>query len=231
MRLERDEIVRSDFPLERRGYARSAVDAHLESIAAAVAALAAAAGASDAHGAAAAVGDQVGAIVAAAEQAAARIETEAGDRAREHEARAKAAADELIARIDALRAGVERLLEEAAPAPAPAPVPPAASAPPTAPPVPPAASAPPPPAAQRAPSGGPAAAARPDKPRPPMPAPQAERPASNGDPKAVEAARLVALQMLLEGHSRPEVETYLAENFDLPDRGALLDAVAAAAGA
>jgi DivIVA domain-containing protein len=40
-----------------------------------------------------------------------------------------------------------------------------------------------------------------------------------------EGARLVALNMALNGTSREETDRYLAENFDLADRGALLDEV------
>jgi hypothetical protein len=41
----------------------------------------------------------------------------------------------------------------------------------------------------------------------------------------VEGARLIALNMALNGTSRDETERYLAENFDLSDRQALLDEV------
>jgi hypothetical protein len=40
-----------------------------------------------------------------------------------------------------------------------------------------------------------------------------------------EGARLVALNMALNGTSRDETDRYLAENFDLADRAALLDEV------
>jgi hypothetical protein len=40
-----------------------------------------------------------------------------------------------------------------------------------------------------------------------------------------EGARLVALNMALNGQSREETDRYLAENFDLPDRAGLLDEV------
>jgi hypothetical protein len=40
-----------------------------------------------------------------------------------------------------------------------------------------------------------------------------------------EGARLVALNMALNGTSRDETDRYLAENFDLADRGGLLDEV------
>jgi len=41
----------------------------------------------------------------------------------------------------------------------------------------------------------------------------------------VEGARLIALNMALNGQSREETDRYLAENFDLRDRGTLLDEV------
>ncbi len=61
----------------------------------------------------------------------------------------------------------------------------------------------------------------------PAPAPD---PAADGDGAAsedddIEGARLIALNMALNGQSREETDKYLAENFDLSDRGALLDEV------
>jgi len=41
----------------------------------------------------------------------------------------------------------------------------------------------------------------------------------------VEGARLIALNMALNGQSREETDKYLAENFDLSDRSSLLDEV------
>jgi len=41
----------------------------------------------------------------------------------------------------------------------------------------------------------------------------------------VEGARLIALNMALNGQSRKETDEYLAENFDLSNRAALLDEV------
>jgi hypothetical protein len=46
--------------------------------------------------------------------------------------------------------------------------------------------------------------------------------ADDGD---VEGARLIALNMALNGQSREETDRYLAENFDLSDREGLLDEV------
>jgi F0F1-type ATP synthase membrane subunit b/b' len=56
------------------------------------------------------------------------------------------------------------------------------------------------------------------------PAPAAA-PASSGGNDDSEGARLVALNMALNGTSRDETDRYLAENFDLADRAGLLDEV------
>jgi DivIVA domain-containing protein len=52
--------------------------------------------------------------------------------------------------------------------------------------------------------------------------PAAEAPAGADD---TEGARLIALNMALNGTPREETERYLAENFELSDRGSLLDEV------
>jgi hypothetical protein len=59
------------------------------------------------------------------------------------------------------------------------------------------------------------------------PEPVARASSGSGD---VEGARLVALNMALNGQPREEADRYLAENFDLPDRSSLLDDVYAAVG-
>ncbi len=41
----------------------------------------------------------------------------------------------------------------------------------------------------------------------------------------IEGARLIALNMALNGQTREETDKYLTENFDLSDRAALLDEV------
>jgi DivIVA domain-containing protein len=56
----------------------------------------------------------------------------------------------------------------------------------------------------------------------PAPAAAPDAGGSGGD---VEGARLVALNMALNGTARDETDRYLAENFDLADRDALLDEV------
>ena len=59
--------------------------------------------------------------------------------------------------------------------------------------------------------------------RSPSPPPEPK----NGDSAA---ARIVALDMALSGTPREDTDQYLAENYDVPDRAALLDEVYAAAG-
>jgi DivIVA domain-containing protein len=213
--LDRQTIMRDDFPSNRRGYDPAAVDAHLDRIAdefdelrrraAAPAPLSAQAG------------DQVKAIVEAAERGAQEIHDAARAEAREHVARITAAADRLRERVEQmerdmtqlvvdLRTGAERLRgdldelqagteelsdvrrEEPPPAAAPEPEPVSAPAPPAA--------------------------------------PTAVAP-KNGDSAA---ARIVALDMALSGKPREDTDHYLAENYDVPDRAALLDEVYAAAG-
>ena len=72
---------------------------------------------------------------------------------------------------------------------------------------------------------------RPVAPAPPVrPAPavldERERAAgTNGD---IDGARLVALNMALNGEPREQADRYLAENFQLTDRAKLLDEVYAA---
>ncbi len=56
-------------------------------------------------------------------------------------------------------------------------------------------------------------------------APPAVAAAENGD---LDGARLVALNMALNGESREDAERYLAENYELVDRGKLIDEVYAA---
>ena len=230
MALDRQTIMRDDFPSNRRGYDPAAVDAHLDRIAdevdemrrrvAAPAPLSAQAG------------EQVKAIVEAAERGAEEIRDAAQAEAREHVANVTAAADRLRERIeqmerdmtqlvidlregadrlrgdlDGLQAGTDALSAAGGAGPsAPLPEPRAvAPAPEPAAPEPPAASEPP---------------VAPEPPAAPAP--------KNGDSAA---ARIVALDMALSGTSREDTDRYLAENYDLPDRAALLDEVYAAAGA
>ncbi len=208
MALDRQSIMRTDFPSNRRGYDPAAVDAHLDRIADEVEELRRQAAVPAPLSAQA--GDQVKAIVEAAERGAQEIRDAAHADAREHVARVTAAADTLRARIeqmerditqlvidlrtgaerlrgdlDGLQAGTDALAEVRHEAP---------------------------------PEVEPASA--------PEPAPAVEEP-KNGDSAA---ARIVALDMALSGTPREDTDRYLAENYDVPDRAALLDEVYAAAG-
>jgi DivIVA domain-containing protein len=236
--LDRQTIMRDDFPSNRRGYDPAAVDAHLDRIADEVDEMRRQAAAPAPLSAQA--GQQVKAIVEAAERGAQEIRDAAHAEAREHVANVTAAADRLRERIEQmerdmtqlivdLRTGADRLrgdLDElqagadalssargadAAEPQAAAPTQEAAVAPAPA-----AASAP-----DAAAAPEPVAAAAPAAPGPAAPA------AKNGDSAA---ARIVALDMALSGTSREDTDRYLADNYDLPDRAALLDEVYAAAG-
>jgi DivIVA domain-containing protein len=210
MALERDAIVRRDFPVGRRGYDQAAVDAHLERVAAGVEELRRAAQAPAAPaGVAGAASEQVRAIVAAAEESAAGIERAAREEAQATRARADDEARTEVSRVRevvggllerlraidgelaALEAGVGELRGTVPAAPEPA------AEPATR------------PGAQE-PAGEPAAPAAPEP--------------ADGD---LEGARLVALNLALEGRARDEVRSHLAESFDLADADAeaLLDEV------
>ena len=88
--------------------------------------------------------------------------------------------------------------------------------------------APPEPVAE-APAPTPPPAEEPVAPPPPPPAPEPTpappAPAAAQDVDALEGARLIALNMALNGTSRDETDRYLSEHFDLSDRTALLDEV------
>ncbi len=83
---------------------------------------------------------------------------------------------------------------------------------------------PPPPAFEAQLDEAMAAAPAQAAPEPSAPAP-VEAEAPGGD---VDGARLIALNMALNGESRADTERYLAENFQLPDRLKLVDEVYAA---
>jgi DivIVA domain-containing protein len=233
--LDRQTIMRDDFPSNRRGYDPAAVDAHLDRIADAVDEMRRQAAAPAPLSAQA--GEQVKAIVEAAERGAQEIRDAAQTEAREHVANVTAAADRLRERIeqmerdmtqliidlregadrlrgdlDGLQAGTDALSTARAATPsAPAPSPPLPE---------PRAVAPPP---EPPPEPEPAAATEPAA----APDPPATHEPKNGDSAA---ARIVALDMALSGTSREDTDRYLAENYDLADRAALLDEVYAAAG-
>ena len=208
MALDRQTIMRDDFPSNRRGYDPAAVDAHLDRIADEFDELRRQAAVPTPLSAQA--GDQVKGIVEAAERGAQEIRDAAHAEAREHVARVTAAADRLRERIeqmerdmtelivdlrtgaehlrgdlDELQAGTDELSTERREEPPQAAAPEPATEPFTA-----------------------------------------EAP-KNGDSAA---ARIVALDMALSGKPREDTDQYLAENYDVPDRAALLDEVYAAAG-
>jgi DivIVA domain-containing protein len=217
--LDRQTIMRDDFPSNRRGYDPAAVDAHLDRIADAVDEMRRqAAGPAPAS---AQAGAQVQAIVEAAERGAQEIRDAAQAEAREHVANVTAAADRLRERVEQmerdmtqlvidLREGADRLRDDLDGLQA------GTDALSTADAAPPAAAEP----AEPLPEPR-AVAPAPEPPAAPEPEPK------NGDSAA---ARIVALDMALSGTSREDTERYLAENYDLPDRAALLDEVYAAAG-
>lgn len=140
---------------------------------------------------------------------------------------------EVTALIESLRAGAGRLagdlgsvelsmgeLYDAAAGSAAAPPAPAAEAPPRR------------PAFEAQLDEAMAVSAPPVEPAPEPPAPASPPPAAEPDESAgggdVDGARLIALNMALNGESRAETERYLAENFQLPDRLKLVDEVYAA---
>jgi hypothetical protein len=236
--LERDEIVRTDFRIERRGYAPEAVDRHLEKVASEVEGLrrGGAKGEGTSTSLAGTAGQRVQAIVDAAESTAAEIERDArteaarirDDSSREAKERVgevRAAADALRSRIDELqgelgsvfdelRANAGRLsdtlvsLEKEAVAVG----------------------------SPKSDNGPATAAAGEVVTEVEVEAVVVEAEAAPGAVAAEETsedaqnARLVALNMALNGASRTETERYLAENFTIDDPTALLDDVYAQRG-
>ncbi|HEY4895649.1 MAG TPA: DivIVA domain-containing protein [Solirubrobacteraceae bacterium] len=255
MELDRQAIERRDFPIGRRGYDPAAVDAHLRALAAEFDELqrAAITGGSDLSMASTA-GAQVQGILEAAETAAAEIERNALDNARQvreaadrdaqstrEEAVEKARAHvssvaqvaasllervgsmdgEVSSLIENLRAGASRLAADLAAVETGM-------------------------AELYDASAGRAVLQQPEEtvglfeteldhaigaqPTPPpvpvtQPAEEAQQAAAPAD---LDGARLIALNMALNGESRDDTERYLAENFQLPDRVKLVDEVYAA---
>jgi cell division septum initiation protein DivIVA len=216
--LDRDSIVRRDFPTNRRGYDPAAVEAHLSTLAGEIEALQRRA--SEPATLSDQAGEQVRAIVQAAERGAEEIRATASAEAAQRVAHVTEAAEHLRARVEQMETDVTRVMGElrdearrlhadlsalrgdatrlgAASEGEPAP---ASSA------APPEEAAPSPPDAE--------------------PARDATAPA-NGD---TAAARIVALDMALSGTPRDETDRFIAEHYDLSDRAALLDEVYAAAG-
>jgi prophage DNA circulation protein len=196
--------------------------------------------------AAAAAADRVRAVLEAAEQSAAELRAEAAEEIEGQLARAQAVAERLSGRADeiekalqgladsvrdelsALKADLEELravkegigsvsAEAAATAPVlenAVPAEPEKAAP---------AEAAPAEAAPAEPEEAAPAEAAPAEPEEAAPAEAAPAPAATG--AGVEGARVIALNMALNGSSREETAHYLSENFQLEDPEALLDEV------
>jgi DivIVA domain-containing protein len=200
--VDRDEIERKEFPAARRGYDAAAVHEHLRRVADEFEALAARPReASLAEG----TSTQVRTILEAAESSARRLQEDAGREASEHVDRVGEAAKELLDRLDRLHSELDRLLSGLRTT--------AASV-----------------AGSLEELGrevGSLGAPAKDAP----PAPAARGPAADGTRSDDEAgARLVALNMALEGSPRGETAGYLGEHFELADVEALLDDVYTSAG-
>jgi DivIVA domain-containing protein len=201
--MDREEIERQDFPSARRGYDPAAVEAHLRRVADefdAVARQRSRPG-SLAEGAS----TQVRTILEAAEASARQLRDDAGREASGHVERVEDAAEQMLARLDRLQAELDGLLEGLKST-----------------------------AMTLSTSleeltrdvGTIGAAAEPAG---AAPAPSA--PPSDGARSTDEAgARLVALNMALEGTPREETAGFLGEHYALPDLDALLDDVYASAG-
>jgi DivIVA domain-containing protein len=244
--LDRQDIERRDFPIGRRGYEPEAVDAHLRRVAEQLEELRQADRPTTASLASSAA-DQVRTIVEAAETTASDIKhqaedeasgtrsraeadaektrTDAADQARNHVVSVQEATQTMLQRVDAmeselgaliesLRTGANRLtadltlltgnMGELRGAATGAEAETAEAAPEPV-------SAPPP------------------QPESETEAPAEGEPAPEGSDDS-EGARLIALNMALNGTPREETDNYLAENFELEDRAKLLDEVYARVG-
>jgi len=248
--VDRDEIEHPRFPTARRGLDEAAVHAHLQRVADEFDVLAARTRpASLAEGAS----SQVREILEAAESSAQALREDAGREGHAHVERVGEAARQLLARLDHLQRELDRLLgglrssaeslagsleELGRDAGALTPVHVSAAAPPSesaaAPPsesaaAPPSESAAAPPSESAAAPPSESAAAPPSE-REPTPPHVPARDSNGGRSEDESGARLVALNMALEGAPRRQTAGYLAEHFALPDVDALLDAVYASAG-
>jgi DivIVA domain-containing protein len=235
MALDRQSIEKKDFPTRDHGYDTAAVDAHLSAIADEVEGLKRSSR-QQTGSLAAAASERVSAIVDAAEASASEIQRQAEDDAREIRAdadrdaaatrdRAGAQAREYVGNVkQSLSSMIERLEamnEELGSLPQSTPAGPGA---PAAPRLHAAEVQVPPPAPEVAPPAGVAPpAARVAQPVEVAPPPAEATVADGGDD--TEGARLVALNMALNGTPREETDRYLAENFKLIDRRGLLDEV------
>jgi hypothetical protein len=172
-------------------------------------------------------------IVAAAQQEAERIRVRAESDARERIERAQEAVDRLLRQADELRAAVSALGDAAGPAAEQTPAPEIDPTPATVPePEPPREPEPQPPPT---PEPQPPLEPEPQPPQVPEPAPPGDSRHSTeqlieqlkgGGPRPDEAgARLVAMNLALDGKPREEVERRLAEDYALEDATRILDDV------
>jgi DivIVA domain-containing protein len=209
--VDRDQIERQDFPSVRRGYDAAAVHEHLRRVADEFEALGRAA--ADRHGPTLAEGasERVRAILEAAEASAQQLRDEAGREASGHVERVEEAAKEMLGKLDGLQSELDRLLSGLRSS-----------------------------AETLAGSleqlrgdvgalgGGDVHVGTEETPAQPQ---EALAASLNGDRTDDEAgARLVALNMALEGSPRDATGRYLAEHYELPDVEALLDDVYTSAG-
>jgi DivIVA domain-containing protein len=244
--LDRKDIEKKDFPTARRGYAQDAVDAHLRVLADEVEALKKEADAKPAQESmASGASEQVRAIVEAAESSAAGIKAQAELEARtlredataegrEHVARVSTVSDALAERVQEMEAELKRLTDGlAAQLGRPEAAAPTAAATPAEPTVVAAKPADDDDIADHAVDA--AAGAEPsepeveDEPEPEVEEPEPEPAKAAAADDDSEGARLIALNMALNGTPRDETDRYLSENFDLADREGLLDEVYAKA--
>ena len=244
MPLDRKDIEKKDFPTARRGYAQDAVDAHLRALADEVEALKKKADAKPAQESmASGASEQVRAIVEAAESSAAGIKAQAELEARtlredataegrEHVARVSKVSDALAERVQEMEAELKRLTDGlAAQLGRPDAAAPTAAATPAEPTV---VAAKPDEdddiadhAVDAAAGAEPSEPEVEDEPEPEVEEPEPAKAAAADDDS--EGARLIALNMALNGTPRDETDRYLSENFDLADREGLLDEVYAKA--
>jgi len=237
--LDRKDIEKKDFPTARRGYAQDAVDAHLRALADEVEALKKKADAKPAQESmASGASEQVRAIVEAAESSAAGIKAQAELEARtlredataegrEHVARVSKVSDALAERVQEMEAELKRLTDGLA-AQLGRPEAAAVAATPAEPTV---VAAKPDEDDDIADHAVDAAAgAEPSEPEvEDEPEPEVEPAKAAAADDDSEGARLIALNMALNGTPRDETDRYLSENFDLADREGLLDEVYAKA--
>jgi DivIVA domain-containing protein len=208
--VDREAIERRDFPVGRRGYDQAAVDEHLRRVADEIEVLRANPGARPpVTPISAGTSEQVRAILEAAETGAAELRADAGRQAGEHVARVEEAADGMLAKLDELENQLTALMDALRRS------------------------------SEQLTEGlselhervgqfGADDAPEPAPPATAVPEPDPEQaPSLNGDEAG---ARLIALNMALNGKPREETARYLAEHYALADPEALLDDVYAQVG-